>query len=114
MKGIVIRCYILQWRTYLKINCNNIFTIKASFRLYPAWDKIVAQSELRANTVLVIRTAEQSAAEVVEQLDRANVLSPGPATIALMQSPKWHFRENRVFLSFLKADVRAFQSAKRL
>lgn len=54
----------------------------------------------------MIRTAEQSAAEVVEQLDRANVLSPGPATIALMQSPKWHFRENRVFLSFLKADVR--------
>jgi hypothetical protein len=64
---------------------------------------------LPSNTVLVVRSAHQSAAEVVGQLDRASELSPGPVATTLMESPKWTLIENKVFLSFIKTDVRVFK-----
>jgi len=80
-----------------------------SLASYPPSDRIVAPVQFSARTVLVIRSTDQSAAEVVGQLDRINELRPGPVATTLMESPQWTLIENKVFLSFLKIDVRVFK-----
>ena len=80
-----------------------------SLTSYPPSDKVVALVHLPARTVLVIRSSEQSAAEVVEQLDRVNELGPGPVATTLMKSPEWKLIDNKVFLSFCKTHVRVFR-----
>jgi hypothetical protein len=79
---------------------------------YPPSDKVVAPLELPASTVLVIRSSEQTAAEVVGQLDRATELGPGPVASSLMESPQWKLVDTKVFLSFLKTDVRVFRKVE--
>jgi Dolichyl-phosphate-mannose-protein mannosyltransferase len=83
-----------------------------SLTSYPPSNKVIAPMELPANTVVVVRSADQSAAELVGQLDRASELSPGPVASTLMESPQWKLIDNKVFLSFIKADVRVFRRIK--
>jgi hypothetical protein len=83
-----------------------------SLMSYPPSNKVIAPMELPANTVLVVRSADQSAAELVGQLDRVSELSPGPVASTLMESPQWKLIDNKVFLSFIKADVRVFKRLK--
>ena len=96
--------------TYIfKNNVKQYIYHDGSLTSYPPSDKVVALAHLPARTVLVIRSSEQSAVEVVEQLDRVNQLGPGPVATTLMKSPEWKLIDNKVFLSFCKTHVRVFR-----
>jgi hypothetical protein len=83
-----------------------------SLASYPPSDKVIALTQLPASTVLVIRSSEQSATELVGQLARVNELGPGPVATTLMESPQWKLIDNKVFLSFCKTEVRVFRKVE--
>jgi hypothetical protein len=99
-------------RFMFKNNVRQYIYSDGSLASYPPSDKVVGPLQLRASTVLVIRSSEQSAAELVGQLDRVNELSPGPVATTLMKSPEWELIDNKVFLSFCKTHVRVFRKVE--